>query len=50
MIYCSCTLHVRVERERDPLHDDILGSILREASYRLSSSSAELQSSKYFAT
>lgn len=31
------------------LHDEVLGSILRDASYRLSSSSMVLLSSKYFA-
>lgn len=36
--------------ERDPLQDEVLGSILRDASYRLSSSSTVLPSSKYFAT
>lgn len=50
MIYCSCTLLVRTERASDPPHDDVLGSILREASYRLSSSRTVLLSNKYFAT
>ena len=44
-LYTACE-----QNERHPLHDDVLGSILREASYRLSSSITELLSSRYFAT